>query len=296
MEALKQSIPGLGITASSSGFVNKRIFFEILQWIVQKLKVKSGDKYLLICDAPRSHRLSFSQLKVLQEKGLYVTYLPHNTSHILQPLDQSIYACLRQKLHTLVSQHTTNAQGVAPNQWELLFILHQAYEHAFKEKIQENAWKKAGFGKTYQETKDLQKMLVQDRASIMPKFLKQFKKHAKELDNYSEKMEEAIENDTAHLQCTDPQRQYRQDMQAEADMSFMITTINKYILCLMKTRTMMTTQYTSHECTKLTTLKSQFLTNWNIFENLNTFMKTVTHTLPNFEKLIKNEQRMTTRS
>jgi hypothetical protein len=112
----------------------------------------------------------------------------------------------------------------------LLFILHQAYEHAFKEKIQENAWKKAGFGKTYQETKDLQKKLVQDRASIMPKFLKQFKKHAKEQDNYSEKMEEAIENDTANLQCTDPQRQYRQDMQAEADMSFMITTINKYIL------------------------------------------------------------------
>jgi hypothetical protein len=74
---------------------------------------------------------------------------------------------LRQKLHTLVSQHAANAQRVALNQWVLLFILHQAYEHAFKDKIEENAWKKAGFGKTYQETKDLQTKQNQYNAQVL---------------------------------------------------------------------------------------------------------------------------------
>lgn len=127
---------GTLFTANESGFMNAKLFMQIL---TQHLpKNVSGfvqgvqDQILVICDAPTHHSLSEKELSQLRvEWGINVVFMPHNTSLWLQPCDQKIFQLLKIKWKKELSEYAEQHHGRAPTMWEMMRMLHTSLLHAF---------------------------------------------------------------------------------------------------------------------------------------------------------------------
>ena len=73
---------------TTSGYLNKEIFSEIMDVVVDLWKPRSKDEPCWIfCDQLASHMCHETNGKCLEQK-VYLWLLPSNTSHFLQPLEK----------------------------------------------------------------------------------------------------------------------------------------------------------------------------------------------------------------
>lgn len=104
---------------------------------------------LLLMDTPgnMTHTFSDVELQEFENRGLKIMYLPPNTTHLLQPLDQDVFgnfkklwyaARRRQQVYYLRQRHASyyNIPKWAKEPWET----------ATSERNIKSSWKKAGFG------------------------------------------------------------------------------------------------------------------------------------------------------
>jgi hypothetical protein len=92
---------------TDSGYINEDIF---LQWLQRFQKHRSPGKCLLIFDGHASHS-SLKYLYYFQNNGIEMLCLPPNTTHVLQPLDRTVF----KRINTYYHQGATNFMHNHPN-------------------------------------------------------------------------------------------------------------------------------------------------------------------------------------
>ena len=104
-------LPGIGaeyfedtvrvrVYATAKGSMTKEVLATIIEEQILpawRRRIPTGP-LALILDAPRSHRPTKRLLqKIIDEKDLYLIFLPHNTSHVLQPCDLDFFKEVKQR-------------------------------------------------------------------------------------------------------------------------------------------------------------------------------------------------------
>lgn len=108
--------------------VDTNIFFEWAQhFIKETATLRAGGKILLVMDGFSAH-ISFRTLQLLADNGIVVIGLPAHTSHVLQPLDMSVFGPLKERFRRLLSTRTVTTTNDARNDiFTVCELLRDAY-------------------------------------------------------------------------------------------------------------------------------------------------------------------------
>ena len=87
---------GVLISASTNGFITGEIFAQWISKFVQETKTSSENPAILILD-PHQSRANIDALQLAQQSGLHIIVLPGGLTHLLQPLDKSLFRVFKQK-------------------------------------------------------------------------------------------------------------------------------------------------------------------------------------------------------
>jgi hypothetical protein len=80
-------------SASESGYVDERIFGQVIDHFIAWLKAQNvPPPYLLILDGCSSHVSSVATLRKLIDAQVHALTMPAHTSSVLQPLDVGVFA------------------------------------------------------------------------------------------------------------------------------------------------------------------------------------------------------------
>lgn len=96
------------VELSESGYINERLF---LRWLEHFATYKTPGRVLLILDNHGSHT-NFNALKFCQENEIELVGLPPHTTHVLQPLDRTLFKSLKAHYY----RKATNWQHRHPNE------------------------------------------------------------------------------------------------------------------------------------------------------------------------------------
>lgn len=84
--------------------VNSQIFFEWAQFFLEEtIELRSSGKILLILDGYAAH-VQYRALKLFRDNNVIVQGLPAHTSHVLQPLDKSVFRSFKQQIESELSR------------------------------------------------------------------------------------------------------------------------------------------------------------------------------------------------
>ena len=87
---------GYMLRASSSGYINSKIFFEYGEEFVKFLKraniLQGKNKVLLLMDLHKSHLFNYDFMKMMKDNNVEVCGFPAHCTHLLQPLDDTPFA------------------------------------------------------------------------------------------------------------------------------------------------------------------------------------------------------------
>lgn len=98
-EVLVNALPGSTAMTSPSGYISEIIFNEwFVKWIVW-IRIKTSQTILLILDNCACH-VRYSTILLAQKNNIELLSLPPNLTHILQPLDVSIYRSLKAQIRS----------------------------------------------------------------------------------------------------------------------------------------------------------------------------------------------------
>ena len=93
--------PGYLLGASSSGYINSKIFFEYGEEFVKFLKwaniLQGKNKVLLLMDLHKSHLLNYDFIKMMIDNNVEVCGFPPHCTHLVQPLDDTPFECFKTK-------------------------------------------------------------------------------------------------------------------------------------------------------------------------------------------------------
>ena len=87
---------GYFLRASSSGYINSKIFFEYGEEFVKFLKraniLQGKNKVLLLMDLHKSHLFNYKFMKMMKDSNVEVCGFPAHCTHLVQPLDDTPFA------------------------------------------------------------------------------------------------------------------------------------------------------------------------------------------------------------
>lgn len=88
-------------THSGKGNMSKELWGETLLTLAKVLDETRGDRpVLILCDHPKVH-VNIPVMEELLKRDIYILFFPHNSSHILQPLDGAPFAHYKQLVREL---------------------------------------------------------------------------------------------------------------------------------------------------------------------------------------------------
>ena len=82
--------PDVLISATPKGFMTRNIFTQWLDKIIKEAKVSTTNPAIMILDAHES-RSNISAIEIARTHGLHLLILPGGLTHLLQPLDKSLF-------------------------------------------------------------------------------------------------------------------------------------------------------------------------------------------------------------
>lgn len=105
----------IGIYASPGGVMTTEIFEKAIRDVIvpswRRLDGLAEGPLCIVCDAPESHAMSVSLMEFLRDNDICMHYLPHHTSHYLQPLDLGWNKAWRRAFRAVVDALITVAQN-----------------------------------------------------------------------------------------------------------------------------------------------------------------------------------------
>jgi hypothetical protein len=101
----KQVLPvGSEVAITDSGYINEDIF---LEWLQHFQKHRSPGKCLLVLDGHGSHS-SLNCLDYCRDNGIEMLCLPPHTTHVLQPLDRTVFKPIKTYYHQAATNFMHN--------------------------------------------------------------------------------------------------------------------------------------------------------------------------------------------
>ena len=90
---------GYLLRASSSGYINSKIFFEYGEEFVKFLKreniLQGRNKILLLMDLHKSHLFNYDLMNIMRDNNVEVCGFPPHCTHLVQPLDDTPFVCFK---------------------------------------------------------------------------------------------------------------------------------------------------------------------------------------------------------
>jgi hypothetical protein len=128
---------------SDSGFINGDIFSNYMDYIRQLTHASVDKPIILLVDNHSSH-YSTDVVKQCENNGIYIVFLPANSTHITQPLDVSVFKPLKSALAGTVSSLSLAFPdfNIATHTFSTVFT--QAYTKAFTSSNIKAGFKSAG--------------------------------------------------------------------------------------------------------------------------------------------------------
>ena len=89
----------------ASGWMNGECFCETLEHVKKSTFCSPTNKILLIIDNAECH-MTIQAIEYANDNGIVILTLPPHTTNKLQPLDVGVYASFKQRLRTIINDHT----------------------------------------------------------------------------------------------------------------------------------------------------------------------------------------------
>jgi hypothetical protein len=119
---IKKDLDPKAISMSSSAYVNHGNFLEWSAFFIKFCKYDSNKWSLLILDGHTTHTANYDALKYLYDHKVLVLSLPPHSTHILQPLDVSVFHPLKVHFKRQQAQFTLEARRkVTQDDFPLVF-------------------------------------------------------------------------------------------------------------------------------------------------------------------------------
>ena len=128
------------VAVSKKGWITSELFLQWLEMFVKSLP--PARPVILIMDSHATH-LSPEALKMAEENQIIIVTLPSHTTHLLQPLDVSVYRSLKAAWNNEIDGHMRHNPGKTPSRYDFHSLFNPSYEKSFTPQII-----KAGFRKT----------------------------------------------------------------------------------------------------------------------------------------------------
>ena len=127
------------------GFINSSAWYSILEHFSRVIKPHRGSEEVIIfLDNASPHR-DTKTMKFLLEQRIHLVFLPAGSTHLIQPLDDQVFAGWRQSLNGAAGrQYRVNRPGAGPMIQTLLALSLKVEAGAFKPEVITGAWEKTG--------------------------------------------------------------------------------------------------------------------------------------------------------
>lgn len=145
------NIPHFNFDILNSGWITKDLGCDWLKRIfIPESGASNGkDPVVLILEDYSAHKTP-EFMTICEQNNIKLLFLPSNTSHLTQPLDQCPFAIIENKYSVKVSKKVRNVEtrGITKN--EFIKIYNEARESTLTESMIKKAWEQVGlFGNNY---------------------------------------------------------------------------------------------------------------------------------------------------
>ena len=173
-DQLSNSIQGWQFTASPNGWTSNEI---ALGWLkdhfVPLTHSQTPSPRLLIVDGHGSH-VSEDFMYECFKSNIHLLFLPPHSSHVLQPLDVSIFSPLKSKYKAYLSNLITATDCTPINKRGFMECYYMARKHAMVEKIIQAGWRGSGLWDKSLQRPNIKKplndpLVFQESATNQPK-------------------------------------------------------------------------------------------------------------------------------
>ena len=90
---------GYMLRPSATGYINAKLFYEYGEYFIKFLKesdiLTGNKKVLLLLDMHKSHLFNLDFMKYMKAHNVEVYSFPPHCTHVLQPLDDVLFACFK---------------------------------------------------------------------------------------------------------------------------------------------------------------------------------------------------------
>jgi 4-hydroxybenzoate polyprenyltransferase len=131
--------------ATDFGFINGPGWFDCLKKLRKVIKPFSNSSpVVIICDNASPHK-DISAIEWMMKKNMHLVYLPPNTTHLLQPLDQQAFANWKRQLLALTRSQSSVLLSQSANLTDVLMqVAPEAERRAFTPKVLKASWNQTG--------------------------------------------------------------------------------------------------------------------------------------------------------
>ena len=134
------------VAATSKGYITKAKFHEYDGWFVAHLKQNGllGIPHMLICDCHSSHLYNLPFFLLMKRHKIHVFSIPPHTSHLLQPLDKTLFAQFKIHWEKHLTQYINENKGKCLNKVDFWDVFTPAFNAAISLKNILSGFKKTG--------------------------------------------------------------------------------------------------------------------------------------------------------
>ncbi|RLO06533.1 hypothetical protein DYB28_013656 [Aphanomyces astaci] len=126
------AVPDALVSATPKSFMNADLFDSWLETFGEwKLKARSARHAVLVMDNCSSH-LTYNSLAIFEAYGVYIVGLPPNSTHLLQPLDVTVFRSFKAKISNGVTRHLQSLNTTTLPRPFTIQIAGDAYNSSFR--------------------------------------------------------------------------------------------------------------------------------------------------------------------
>lgn len=125
-QLMKDSPPGAVGACSPNGWVDSGLFVKWLTHFISVVKPSPARKVILILDGHSSHK-TLAAIELARENGVVMMSLPPHTTHMLQPLDKTIFGSLKAKYNHECDKWMLSHAGQRISQFDVAGLFGAAY-------------------------------------------------------------------------------------------------------------------------------------------------------------------------
>jgi len=125
-QLMKDSPPGAVGACTPNGWVDSGIFVKWLTHFISVVKPSPARKVILILDGHSSHK-TLAAIELARENGVVMMSLPPHTTHMLQPLDRTIFGSLKANYNRECDKWMLSHAGQRISQFDVAGLFGAAY-------------------------------------------------------------------------------------------------------------------------------------------------------------------------